>query len=111
MEGNWPESLDQPKTYCQLPSRRSLAYRESAGYSHMKYKHEGLKYSCKLCEYKSTAQSSLAKHIQYKHDRVRYSCDQCNYTSTQNVNLTTHIQSKHEGVTYSCNLCGYKFTA
>ena len=44
------------------------------------------------------------------HEGVKYSCKQCDYKASQSGHLTTHKMSVHEGVKYSCNHCDLKFS-
>ena len=53
----------------------------------------------------------MKAHKEAKHEGIRYQCDQCEYRSVQLSGLTMHKQSKHEGVTYSCQQCAYVTSA
>ena len=63
------------------------------------------KYDDVICE------QPLRTHIKSKHEGVKYACNQCDYQATQQFNLTTHIKAKHEGVKYSCDLCDYQLNS
>ena len=64
----------------------------------MQSSHEGVRYICDLCEYKSTRQNGLKRHIQAKHEGVTYKCDQCDYKASRKSDLPNHKRIKHEGV-------------
>ena len=78
--------------------------------SHIKSKHEGVKYACNQCDYQATQQSNLTVHIKSKHEGVKYACNECDQQFTLQHNLITHIKSKHEGLKYACNQCDYQAT-
>ena len=63
--------------------------------THIKSKHEGVKYECNQCEYKFTQQSSLNTHIKSIHEGVKYACNQCEFKAAQKGYLNTHIRLKH----------------
>ena len=37
--------------------------------SHIKSKHEGVKYACNQCDYQASQRGHLTSHILYKHNR------------------------------------------
>ena len=78
--------------------------------THIKSKHEGVKYACSQCEHQAPTQSSLKTHIKSKHEGVKYACNQCNLQFPLSSSLYTHNRSKHEGVKYACNQCEHKAT-
>ena len=65
---------------------------------------------CDLCEYKTTAASTLRQHYKVKHEGIAYSCDQCDYQVKYKASLERHIKAVHEGKTYDCTLCDFKST-
>ena len=78
--------------------------------SHVKYKHEGVKYPCSQCDYKATKQSNLKIHIEAVHEGVKYPYNQCNFKATRSMSLKKHIEAVHEGVKYPCKQSDYKTT-
>ena len=66
--------------------------------------HEGIKFSCGYCEYKTTKKEALLRHIKSMHEGVKFSCDQCNYEATKKNSILTHIKSVHinRGVAAKC---------
>ena len=78
-----------------------------------KTKHEGVKYSCNLCEYKATRSDDLNRHQDSKHaEEARYTCNQCEFRTTQPKYLERHQELKHEegneGKRFSCKQCEYQ---
>ena len=78
--------------------------------THIKSKHEGIRYPCQQCDYKATLASNLQKHIKSKHEGIKYPCQQCDYQATLASDLKRHIKSQHEGIRYPCEQCEYKAT-
>ena len=70
-------------------------------------KHKGVKF---LCDYKATQKRHLLTHLKSKHEGIKYPCDQCDHKATRKGNLLVHIKSKHEGIKYPCDQCEYKAT-
>ena len=62
---------------------------------------------CKLCDKAYSSTWALKEHNQSAHQGVKYGCDHCKYKSTSQGNLRKHILSKHEGAKYSCDQCDY----
>ena len=56
---------------------------------------------CLLGEGLPTQQSHLRTHRRSKHEGFKFSCDKCEYKSTHKSSVDTHTQSIHEGVKYS----------
>ena len=53
--------------------------------------HEGVIYSCDLCNYKATQKGYNQQHVRSVHEGVKYNCEQCNYKTTQKCNLLQHV--------------------
>ena len=76
------------------------------------------RFVCDICEYKATRQTLLTLHIESKHEGIRYGCNICPFrTITNNFlkGLKFHIKRKHNElvsvgkvVVFSCDLCSYK---
>ena len=56
------------------------------------------------------AKGDLKRHMKSFHDGVKYSCKYCDYKVIEKGNLQQHAQSINDGVTYSCEYCDYKAT-
>ena len=50
------------------------------------------------CDYVATKSSHLKTHIRSKHEGVRYPCSHCEFAATQEGVLKRHIENKHKGV-------------
>ena len=55
-----------------------------------------------------TRQSYVKKHKLGFHEGVKYKCDKCEYRSTRQNYVGVHKLTVHEGVTYKCNDCDYQ---
>ena len=60
------------------------------------------------CEYQATNLDQLKSINDI--EGVRYSCKQCQYQEISPGSLTLHRGSMHEGVIYPCDQCEYKTT-
>ena len=49
---------------------------------HIEAVHEGFKYPCSQCDFKSSGKANLKKHMQLVHQGVRYPCDQYQLKAT-----------------------------
>lgn len=74
---------------------------------HMKIVHAGLRYDCNQCELKTKTKSLLKKHIQTIHEGLKYSCDQCNHKFIPVDTVSKHKRAAHEGVRFNCHQCDY----
>ena len=54
---------------------------------------------CKNCRYNT----GLSPNITVVHDGVKYECKMCEYRVSMHDTLTSHIQSVHDGVNFDCN--------
>ena len=59
--------------------------------SHIKSRHEGVKFPCDQCDYKATQKRILLTHIKSIHEGIKFPCDRCDYKATTKGNLLTHI--------------------
>ena len=50
---------------------------------------------------------NLETHKLSHHDGVRYNCNQCSYKSTQKSSLNAHKRVVHEGIHHECDKCSY----
>ena len=96
---------------------------------HIRSKHEGITYFCRLCDYETTRKDHLKGHTKSVHEnavckentfnmaslseRQAYSkelnkCEKCQLSFSLRNALLRHIKSKHEGIVYNCEECGYK---
>ena len=55
--------------------------------------HEGVKYSCNLCDYKASRKGNLKTHKMSVHMGIKYSCDQCDSKLTEQGSLKKHKMS------------------
>ena len=65
--------------------------------SHMQKNSEG-KSDCNQCERKFSSKSNLNSHIKSKHEGIKYTCDQCEFKATKSYYIKSHIQQIHETV-------------
>ena len=89
---------------------------------HQQALHEGIKYSCELCDFQSGWQHSIGGHIQSQHSdknqaRRKYStkkfkCGLCDYIATKLIKIQRHMQKIHEEntVKFVCDVpeCNYR---
>ena len=76
--------------------------------NHMRIVHEGLRFSCKLCTFKTSGNSNLKEHHQVVHEELKFNCDQCEYSCNGKALLGRHGKMKHEEIWHSCDQCEYK---
>ena len=77
---------------------------------HFRYEHQGIRFTCKDCDYEAKQKFHLIAHIAKVHDGVKYPCSQCAHKATTKYRLKRHIESVHEGVKYPCRQCDFKAT-
>ena len=65
-------------------------------------------YPCGQCSYKAKEKGHLLTHVRSKHEGLRFPCDQCENKATQKYILLTHMRSIHEGVKFQCDQCDFK---
>jgi len=81
-----------PKFPCEFPGCRYIAAQKRYLREHRQAIHEGIKYSCDMCEHRATTKSNLKKHKQLKHELDRFfPCHQCDFTATTVGELTQHL--------------------
>ena len=61
----------------------------------MACKHDGERFRCDKCDYKSVTNQSLKHHTQFKHDGLRYVCEECDFEAAQKQYLKSHIAANH----------------
>ena len=78
----------------------------------MKAVHEGLRFPCNFCEYKSTCRTGLKNHISSIHEGIKHQCHQCGKQFSQSRILNRHIREFHEGIRMKvkCEFCEYHAT-
>ena len=47
----------------------------------------------------------MRQHVTNVHEGIKYDCTSCDYKSGDKCNLNRHIQRKHFVITYTCELC------
>ena len=62
---------------------------------HMSDKHEGIKFPCMLCDYKTARKGNMKIHMQALHENVVHNCQLCDYKTSTERNLRLHNKSKH----------------
>ena len=84
-------------------------------FRHIASVHDGVKFQCDQCDYKTTDSRYLKQHKASEHEvkltiheGVRFPCDQCDYEATTSSSLKQHKAS--EGVTHPCDQCDYEAT-
>ena len=87
----------------KFATRKIKATTQSNLKTHMKSKHESVKFACHQCDFQGSDQSNLKRHTEGKHEGVKYACHLCDYQASWKKHLKTHIESKHEGVKYHCS--------
>ena len=70
---------------------------------HIKSTHEGMRFQCPHCVFKSKWKGYLQKHIKFVHEGQAYQCPQCDYIFSDKSNLNRHMKSVHEGLPH-CEL-------
>jgi len=60
--------------------------------------HQGVKFSCDKCEFKTARQDHLKKHVLVAHTEkeIKFSCNECEFKSETESTLKSHIQAEHE---------------
>ena len=51
--------------------------------------------ACDECAHKALSQETLKEHKQAKHEGVRYSCHLCNYQTAWSQKIKKHREVKH----------------
>ena len=59
--------------------------------------HEGLKYPCRYCDYKTSSKRYRAQHKRAVHEGVKYPCRQCDYKATSKGNLAIQKEQFMKG--------------
>lgn len=64
---------------------------------HIKTKHQGVRYACKLCDYTATQRAALNEHMKTVHSDIRneLQCDKCDFNTTTYRSLNVHISVAH----------------
>lgn len=77
---------------CEFPGCKYVAAQKRYLREHRQAIHEGIKYSCDMCDHRATTKSNLKKHKQLKHDLDKFfPCHQCEYTASTVGELTQHL--------------------
>ena len=62
---------------------------------HIKSSHEGIRYTCDHCKFKTKSRRYLLTHKQSKHGNNSFNCDQCEYKTNNKIYLKKHRKSQH----------------
>ncbi len=65
-------------------------------------------FSCRRCDKRFTASSSLSRHMQIHTQQFRYNCVTCGKGFVQRQELTEHL-NKHIGRSFPCQFCSSRF--
>merc|ERR1712025_571720 len=77
---------------CEFPGCKYIAAQKRYLREHRQAIHEGIKYSCDMCDHRATTKSNLKKHKQLKHELDKFfPCHQCEYTASTVSELTQHL--------------------
>jgi len=60
--------------------------------------HQGLEFSCYICDFRTVYRSGLSRHKKSVHEGVKYQCDHCSQCYTQISSLKTHQKLKHTNI-------------
>ena len=74
------------------------------------------KFSCDLCDYKSSRQNHLNFHLRVTHQKsekqYKYKCDHCVYSTKRSMHLSLHVENVHQNTKkFKCKEEGCPFTA
>ena len=75
---------------------------------HVKNVHEGFKYDCTSCDYKSGYKDKLNRHIHHKYFVITYTCELCHHVLILKEQLKHYVDIKHNGFTVDCEICSLK---
>ena len=85
---------------------------------HVKVKHEGFRYCCEQCNFKTSNKTYLKNHVNSVHFKVNgHTCKDCRMEFATRHGLNYHAKAKHDGikpaVKYkdSCDQCAYDSTS
>ena len=87
-----------------------------SGHSNLGRSHiDKVKFKCDNCEVKFSTKKNLERHIKSIHQGLKFSCHICNYeaTTTKNWSLHTHIKVMHKAITeaqFKCEYCEVEFS-
>ena len=92
-------------------------YSSSDMAKHTKDIHQGRRYKCRLCDYKSKAAEGMTAHLMLKHDIeiegkevFRCSYPQCRFKAPNMTKVKDHINSVHLKLyEFGCEVCGKMF--
>ncbi|XP_024938001.1 gastrula zinc finger protein XlCGF67.1-like [Cephus cinctus] len=84
--------------------------RSSEVTSHMQI-HQGIKYTCEICNFTTTNKVSLRTHNRRVHQKdFRYHCEQCTKGFMSNYDLEDHKASHLGTKTFICEYCGNAYS-
>jgi len=77
---------------CEFPGCKYVAAQKRYLREHRQAIHEGIKYSCDMCDHRATTKSNLTKHKQLKHKFNKFfPCHQCEFIANSVSELTQHL--------------------
>ena len=98
-------NCDQCDFTCQS-QKRHLGFAKIA--NHVKAKHEGVLYTCDVCDHKTQYKSNMEQHKEYKHRTKSIHCSNCDYKTSTKRALTRHVQNMHTAKIFECEKCSYR---
>ena len=72
---------------------------------HKKAQHDGVKFYCDQCDFKSSWRSMLFGHVKAVYEGIKYNCDQCDCTAQKRL-LIRNKQHIYEET--KCDKCEHK---
>ena len=123
---NLPESGDDESIFLANPEKYDKAAEHtceicgegfpdiSSWKTHAKTIHDGKRFHCKLCSFKTDHRSLLIRHVSGVHDKKRdHTCPGCGKAFTQKASMMRHIDKNHKNLRIeediACKICGEKF--
>ena len=64
--------------------------------THVKSKHEGIKYSCNQCGKRYARKGALFRHIKSKHKSLKYICPECLTPFSLQDDMENHFLKVHD---------------
>ena len=74
---------------------------------HISSRHEGLIYTCDICEFRTQYKTNLDQH-KYVHSAKTINCANCGYIGSTKRAMTRHIQNVHSEKIFQCEKCSFR---
>ena len=59
------------------------------------------------CESNFTRNYHMKRHMQGVHEGIKFQCEECEFKTNYKERLKAHIQGVHEGLNFTCNKCDF----